>query len=583
MADTIYHAVNIFPGDGVKTQWDFQFDGVIPDAGSGTTPYLFPDDVKAQEVYTDLTGVEVAIDRDVQLVAPATLKVLGDPIVVGHNVRIYRETEVRYPLVDYRDRQVVTEADLDLQARQTLFAVMEVTDTANASAAVASGAAAAAAAATVVANEAKAAADASVATADAAQLAAGQAVALATAADTKSDQALLAAAAAEDHATNVETLAADAQAAAVAAQLAATAATDTASNALSVANAIDAKATSALETADDAEAKADQALLTANSIDAKATEALDTANTAKATADTAKATADAVDAKAQQALDDSADALALANSFDGRIDVLEAHDNAITPFARQLLDDPDAATMRQTLAIVGGNTAQITGFRVNTGNSNDISISPGAAWVPGLNKLVVLSSGLVDTPPRTVAGFWHVYLTETAGSPAVSYSQSAPVLYLGGARVMTGNTSQRYLGTYLVSSALNVFSQQHEPQIGRVRYLVAAFGNAPFIILNGSSTTSVTTVNGRNFAPETAVSLVVTVSTLSPGPSLLLGTPNQSNFLTAAQWLNSIRPGSTDYMDINIDMTDNQRNFSIVHSATGGSTAMYGMGYYYER
>lgn len=310
MATTIYHAVNLFTADGAQTEWDFQFDGVIPDTRSGTTPYLYAKDVKVQEMYTEADGTTVTIQRDVQLIGPATIRVLGEPVARNRTVRIYRETEVRFPLVDYRDRQVVTEADLDLQARQTLFAVMEVTDVANRALEVARDAEVTSIAGAADAAEALRIAEIADGKSDSALDIAGRANQTSGQAKLLAEQALEAANLAEEHATQVELLAEQSsQAAAAAAQSAADAKANS-DYAIEVAEGIDAKAEQAIQTANTAKATADQAKQTAEAIDAKASEALSTANTAKSTADTAKGTADtalstanAIDAKATEALE----------------------------------------------------------------------------------------------------------------------------------------------------------------------------------------------------------------------------------------------------------------------------------------
>lgn len=580
MADTIYHAVNIFPGDGVKTQWDFQFDGVIPDASSGTAPYLFPADVKAQEVYTDETG-DVAIDRSVELVGPATLKVLGAPIPVGHNVRIYRSTEVRYPLVDYRDRQVVTEADLDLQARQTLFAVMEVTDTANASKEVADRADSNALLAITTAEEAKLASESATQTADQALLVAQQSRDIASAADEKSEQALEAAELAEEHASNVETLAEQAQTAATAAAELAGQANTKADQALLTANGIDAKASEALLKATDADGKADTALSVANAIDAKATNALAVSGAAQDTANTALDTANGIDAKATQALSDSGTALTLANSFEARVTDLETDNAAITPFARTLLDDADAAAMRLTLGVVNGTSGQIDGLAVNVTSSTSVAIGNGAAWVPGLNKVVRLPAGVIYTPTRVASSFLHAYLTEVSGVPDVVFSTVEPVPYLGDARIMTGNSSMRYIGSCLCSAASNLFSQQHEVRTNRVVYLTANPGNVPFLIVAGAINNTQLTAHCRNFAPVTTTSPVLVIST--GGAGFVLGTANQSSPLGGSNWLTICRANSTSTLQVSINLGDDQREFTYMNTGATTGTAVYGLAYFFGR
>lgn len=129
MAST-YLATNIFEADGVRTEWQFSFAGVAPDASSGTTPYLYPEDVHASELYIDSAGNQAVAVRTVVLHQPNVATIVGDPVAAGRRVRIFRKTEIRFPLVDYRDRQSVSEFDLDLANRQAVFIAQETQDAA---------------------------------------------------------------------------------------------------------------------------------------------------------------------------------------------------------------------------------------------------------------------------------------------------------------------------------------------------------------------------------------------------------------------------------------------------------------------
>lgn len=122
-------ASNSFVGDGVKTHWDFSFAGVNPDVG-GTTPYLSRADVRAVETYIGPDGHPVAVNRTVNIdpALPNRAHIVGPPVEAGHELRIFRKTENRYPLVDYRDNQSVSEFDLDIANRQAVYLAQEMSD-----------------------------------------------------------------------------------------------------------------------------------------------------------------------------------------------------------------------------------------------------------------------------------------------------------------------------------------------------------------------------------------------------------------------------------------------------------------------
>lgn len=124
------YATNFFPADGVQTVFPFAFAGVNPDVASGTVPYLYPADVKAAELFFDIDGNATSLDRIVTISAPNQATIVGAPVAAGRIVKIYRSTEIRFPLVDYRDRQSISELDLDLANRQNVFIAQETADVA---------------------------------------------------------------------------------------------------------------------------------------------------------------------------------------------------------------------------------------------------------------------------------------------------------------------------------------------------------------------------------------------------------------------------------------------------------------------
>lgn len=113
------YATNRYPGDGVTTQYEINFLG----------GYLQKTHVKA---YTE---DQITLAR-----SPVTLnpgQFINDytiggfpPVPVGRNMVIYRETP-RQTLVDFVNTSRITEANLDLVARQGLFVAVEALDGVN--------------------------------------------------------------------------------------------------------------------------------------------------------------------------------------------------------------------------------------------------------------------------------------------------------------------------------------------------------------------------------------------------------------------------------------------------------------------
>lgn len=228
----MYFSINRFTGDGVTTQWEFNFAG----------GYIDQDHVKV--VVTDPEGVETV--PAFTWVGPNTISIVP-AVTDGDQLEIYRDTPKNVPLVDYTDGAIVSEKNLDTTAEQTVFATAEIFDRFT----------------DVQATNEQAIADSAVA------------LALATTASSEVQQALTDSANAVAAVAGAITAAENAQDAADAANAAASVATQAAVDAEAV-------AASALLVAQDAET-------IATNIDAKATQALATADSANTTANSASA------------------------------------------------------------------------------------------------------------------------------------------------------------------------------------------------------------------------------------------------------------------------------------------------------
>jgi lysophospholipase L1-like esterase len=128
MADQPFLASNSFDGDGSTVVWEFSFEGLSSDAPLGASPYIEPEDVKAQLI-TGTGDAQVIVPQEFTFETGNSLRI--EPAVPsGTILRIYRETENRFPLVNYQDLQAVGASDLDLANRQAVYIVQEARDAA---------------------------------------------------------------------------------------------------------------------------------------------------------------------------------------------------------------------------------------------------------------------------------------------------------------------------------------------------------------------------------------------------------------------------------------------------------------------
>lgn len=116
MPGPVYLSINEFPGDGVTTQYEFNFAG----------GYLERTHVKAT-IYDALQVATPLTVTDGMFVNDTTLD-LGVAAPVGGYTRIYRDTPRDAPLVDFAGGARVSEANLDRITRQAILAVAEAFD-----------------------------------------------------------------------------------------------------------------------------------------------------------------------------------------------------------------------------------------------------------------------------------------------------------------------------------------------------------------------------------------------------------------------------------------------------------------------
>lgn len=239
MLDPDYkYSINKFTGNGSKTSWDLNFSG----------GYIRREHVKA---YTEAADGQIT-ELSFTWSGPNTI-VITPPVANGLRLFVYRDTPKNGPLVDFTDGAIINEYDLDMLARQTVFATAEMVDRFADVAIQADGATAVATEALFRAADAQDKVALSNSTSSAALLAAQGAVTTANTANTN------------------------------------------AVNAVGVAGAANA-------TADAANTKADTAIATANTALANANAATGIANTAAGQASSAVTTAGAANTKADNAV-----------------------------------------------------------------------------------------------------------------------------------------------------------------------------------------------------------------------------------------------------------------------------------------
>lgn len=107
-------------------------------------------------------------------------------------------------------------------------------------------------------------------------------------------------------------------------------------------------------------------------------------------------------------------------------------------------------------------------------NGNNITVTPGEAWIPGLNTLYRVSSTITGPAMGFAASmFYYIYLYDNGGVPAIDILPDAPSSpYMGTARTLPGNNTRRYLATVKTNAEATprMWGFQHFPEVGDMFY-----------------------------------------------------------------------------------------------------------------
>lgn len=106
-------SLNSYVADGVTTVWNFSFAGGYIDAAH----------IKAFAIDT-----EGEVTPQVLVVSGPSQVTIDPPVPVNNELTILRQTPTNAPMVDFLDKTNLTEADLDLTAKQAVFAAAEAKD-----------------------------------------------------------------------------------------------------------------------------------------------------------------------------------------------------------------------------------------------------------------------------------------------------------------------------------------------------------------------------------------------------------------------------------------------------------------------
>lgn len=209
-----------------------------------------------------------------------------------------------------------------------------------------------------------------------------------------------------------------------------------------------------------------------------------------------------------------------------------------------------------------GNTQQmsweppkgyIDGLKLEWVSGTQVRVTPGAAYVPGPKRIAELAAAVTLTPSLAASTWYHAYLTVVSGVVSAEASTVAPAApYTGTARTKTGDTSRRYIGSFLTSAsgAILNFLQQGDQQL----YMEPIAAS-----LSGTSTTFVA-VSLAAFVPSTSrlpqVQMAnggTAVVRFRPASSGYTGTNRMYGLVTGAQVVGVLPTDASQQIEYNVD------------------------------
>lgn len=224
----------------------------------------------------------------------------------------------------------------------------------------------------------------------------------------------------------------------------------------------------------------------------------------------------------------------------------------------------------------------IIGFKMIYVGPNSLTISAGVAFVPGLNKRVVLSAASAKTGIVVPAGTWlHGYVFESApGVADTEWSTIAPAApYSGTARTKAGDTTRRYIGSVRSGAANVIYKFKHVLADGSVTYDENT-AVAPFVLVSAGTATSATAVSAAAVVPLTGVKLSATILNAATGAYLHIS--NSAGPVAGSGFITMASPGGLSATSIPLDGSQ-QYTYAYETSPGAGASYQRANGYTFER
>lgn len=224
----------------------------------------------------------------------------------------------------------------------------------------------------------------------------------------------------------------------------------------------------------------------------------------------------------------------------------------------------------------------IDGLVLSWNSATSISVSSGNAFIPNGTFINVSSTLTISGLSLSASTFYHVYLFNNSGTPAIECVTTAPAAsYSGVSRAKTGDTSRRYLGSVVTDGSSNILKFQHDSEHGLILYISAVTNN---LVVTGNATTP-TTVSCSSYVPVTGILVrmfMLNAAAATGTPVLLYANSNLSGALSATNYHGFVYPQTCMMADVSLDSS---QAFQYAFSAAPSSGNFFGRvaGYIFGR
>jgi hypothetical protein len=242
-----------------------------------------------------------------------------------------------------------------------------------------------------------------------------------------------------------------------------------------------------------------------------------------------------------------------------------------------------AVPLQQLNAIIPDD--YISGIKLTWISNTSLSVGSGVYADPATGVGFTIPSSVTVTPSLAASTWYHVYaynsgtvLAPVVSIEAVTTVPAAP--YMGTARTKSGDTTRRYLGSFLTNSSSQIIKFRHGAN-NKIFYLTGVVNQAS---LNSGTATTTTNVSLAAFIPVTSTLASVVLNNSAPNASAYFGNSEMTSpTLNLFNTLFSVGPNVANaFVDF---VTDASQAVSYLMTAvpTSGGASIVISGYTYER